>query len=68
MKTPEQGAATSIYLASSPKVEGVMGKYFAGGGPQTSNKASYDEAAAARLWQLSAGLVGLAAVREGSAT
>ena len=61
MKTPQQGAATSIYLASSPKVTGVTGKYFANGKPQTSNKASYDQAAATRLWQVSADLVGLAA-------
>jgi retinol dehydrogenase-14 len=60
MKTPQQGAATSIYLASSPEVEGVTGRYFAKGRPQTSNTASYDEAAARRLWQDSADLVGLA--------
>jgi NAD(P)-dependent dehydrogenase (short-subunit alcohol dehydrogenase family) len=59
MKTPQQGAATSIELASSPTVEGVTGTYFANGRPQRSNKASYDEGAAARLWQVSAGLVGL---------
>jgi retinol dehydrogenase-14 len=59
MKTPRQGAATSIQLASSPKVEGITGAYFANGGPQTSNLASYDEGAAARLWQVSADLVGL---------
>ena len=59
MKTPQQGAATSIYLASSPKVEGVTGKYFANGRLRTSNKVSYDEGAAARLWQVSVGLVGL---------
>jgi hypothetical protein len=29
LKTPEKGAATSIYLASSPKVEGVTRTYFA---------------------------------------
>src|SRR5664280_824403 len=29
MKTPQQGAATSVYLASSPDVEGVTGRYFA---------------------------------------
>jgi hypothetical protein len=29
MKTPEQGAATPVYLASSPQVEGVNGAYFA---------------------------------------
>jgi retinol dehydrogenase 14 len=61
MKTPQQGAGTSIELASSPKVEGVTGKYFANGRPQTSNKASYDRDAATRLWQVSAGLVGLTA-------
>jgi retinol dehydrogenase-14 len=58
MKTPTKGAATSIYLASSPEVEGVTGKYFAKGKPKTSNKLSYDDAAAARLWRISAGLVG----------
>ncbi|TAJ99059.1 MAG: SDR family oxidoreductase [Chloroflexota bacterium] len=61
MKTPQQGAATSIYLASSPEVSGVTGQYFAGRKPKPSNKASYDLAAATRLWQVSAGLVGLAA-------
>jgi NAD(P)-dependent dehydrogenase (short-subunit alcohol dehydrogenase family) len=61
MKTPQQGAATSIYLASSPDVEGVTGRYFANRKPQASNKASYDAAAATRLWHVSAGLVGLPA-------
>jgi NAD(P)-dependent dehydrogenase (short-subunit alcohol dehydrogenase family) len=59
MKTPRQGAVTSIQLASSPEVEGVTGIYFAKGRPQKSNTASYDEGAAARLWQVSADLVGL---------
>jgi NAD(P)-dependent dehydrogenase (short-subunit alcohol dehydrogenase family) len=57
MQTPQQGAATSVYLASSPAVEGVTGQYFAGRKPRTSSKASYDEAAAARLWKVSAELV-----------
>jgi NAD(P)-dependent dehydrogenase (short-subunit alcohol dehydrogenase family) len=61
MKTPRDGAATSIYLASSPEVAGVTGMYFADSRPRTSNKTSYDEAAAARLWQVNASLVGLAA-------
>jgi len=61
MKTPEQGAATSIFLASSPEVEGVTGAFFADSRPRTSSKASYDEAAAARLWRVSADLVGLTA-------
>jgi retinol dehydrogenase-14 len=60
MKTPAQGAETTIYLASSPDVEGVTGRYFASRKPKTSNKSSYDTAAAARLWQASADLVDLA--------
>jgi NAD(P)-dependent dehydrogenase (short-subunit alcohol dehydrogenase family) len=60
MKTPAQGAETPIYLASSPDVEGMTGQYFANRKPKTSNKLSYDTATAARLWQVSADLVGLA--------
>ena len=59
MKTPQRGAATSIYLASSPEVAGVTGTYFAKGRPERSNKVSYDGGAATRLWQVSADLVGL---------
>jgi retinol dehydrogenase 14 len=58
LKTPKKGAATSIYLASSPEVEGVTGKYFADSKPKTSSPSSYDTAAAARLWQISVDLVG----------
>ena len=61
MKTPKQGAMTSIYLASSAEVEGATGVYFANGRRRTSNKASYDADAAARLWEVSADLVGLTA-------
>jgi retinol dehydrogenase-14 len=61
MKTPVQGAATSIYLASAPDLEQVTGRYFANSKPKRSSKRSYDEAAAARLWQVSADLVGLTA-------
>ena len=61
MKTPAQAAATPVYLASSPEVEGVTGRYFANRRPKKSSKSSYDTAAAARLWRLSAGLTGLPA-------
>jgi len=61
MKAPEQGAATSIHLASSPTLEQVTGRYFANSKPKRSSKRSYDEAAAARLWQVSAELVSLTA-------
>jgi retinol dehydrogenase 14 len=62
MKTPTAGAATAIYLASSVKVEGVTGRYFAGRKPKTSTKVSYDTAVAARLWKVGAELAGLTTV------
>ncbi len=49
----EQGAQTSVYLASSPEVEGVTGKYFARCKPRASSPASYDEQAPKRLWRMS---------------
>lgn len=61
LKTPEQGAATSIHLASSPDLGPVSGLYFANSKPKRSSKASYDETTAARLWQASAELVNLTA-------
>ena len=59
LKTPEQGAQTSIYLASSPDLEGVTGQFFADRKPKTANKIAYDTEMAARLWQVSADLVGM---------
>jgi len=60
MASPEKGARTSIYLASSPLVEGITGRYFVAKKPKPSSKRSYDEAAARRLWEISEGLTGLA--------
>jgi NAD(P)-dependent dehydrogenase (short-subunit alcohol dehydrogenase family) len=59
MKTPAQGAQTSIYLASSRELDDVTGQYFAKGRPATANKEAYDTDLTARLWQVSVGLVGL---------
>jgi NAD(P)-dependent dehydrogenase (short-subunit alcohol dehydrogenase family) len=61
MKSPAQGAATSILLASSPDLDRVTGRYFAKSKPTKSSKRSYDESVAARLWEVSADLVGLTA-------
>jgi retinol dehydrogenase 14 len=61
MKSPMQGARTSITVASSPDLEQMTGLYFASNAPKRSSKRSYDEADAARLWQVSADLVGLPA-------
>jgi NAD(P)-dependent dehydrogenase (short-subunit alcohol dehydrogenase family) len=52
-RTPEEGARTSIYLAASPEVEGVSGKYFADCQPIQSSPLSYDEELAKKLWQVS---------------
>jgi retinol dehydrogenase-14 len=61
MKTPARGAATSVHLASAADLEQVTGRYFASSKPRSSAARSYDEAAAARLWQVSAALTGQAA-------
>jgi len=53
MKTPAQGAATSVYVASSPDLDHVTGRFFANSKPKKSSERSYDEAAAARLWRVS---------------
>ena len=55
----QEAAQTSIYLATSPEVAGVSGKYFANSRERDSSIASQDAAAARRLWQVSAQLVGL---------
>ena len=54
-----KGARTSIYLASSAEVEGVSGLYFEKEKAVQSAAASYDQAAAARLWKISAELTGV---------
>ena len=56
---PERGARTSIYLASSPEVEAVNGKYFARRREEKSSDASYDRNAARLLWEVSEELTGL---------
>lgn len=57
--SPEQGADTVVYLAASPEVAGVTGKYFTNRRETRSSPASYDESAARRLWELSEQLTGL---------
>ena len=52
-KSPEIGAETSIFLASSPEVEGITGKYFTKKKEKESSKKSYNEEHAKRLWEIS---------------
>jgi len=53
MSSPDKGAQTSIYLGSSPNVDGVSGKYFVKAKETRSSKESYDESVGQRLWQVS---------------
>jgi NAD(P)-dependent dehydrogenase (short-subunit alcohol dehydrogenase family) len=55
--TPEQGAVTQLYLATSPEVEGITGRYWDKSKQIQPNKRALDEAAQKRLWQMSAELV-----------
>jgi len=51
--SPAKGAKTSIYLASSPEVAGISGKYFAKSKEKRSSDLSYDEAVQEQLWEIS---------------
>ncbi|HVB74727.1 MAG TPA: SDR family oxidoreductase [Ktedonobacteraceae bacterium] len=57
--SPEEGAKTSIYLASSPDVEGITGKYFVRSVPKMSAPLTYDKSLQQQLWQACAELTGL---------
>jgi len=55
--TPEEGAQTIIYLATSPKVIGVTGRYFVKETSVPSSKITYDLEFCGRLWALSESLI-----------
>jgi NAD(P)-dependent dehydrogenase (short-subunit alcohol dehydrogenase family) len=57
--TPEQGADNTVYLATSPEVEGMTGKYFVRREAVPSSPLSYDENLARRLWEVSESKCGL---------
>jgi NAD(P)-dependent dehydrogenase (short-subunit alcohol dehydrogenase family) len=58
-KTAEQGADTVVFLAVSPEVEGITGKYFENRKPVPSAPVTYDQEAVRRLWEISEELTGL---------
>ncbi len=58
--TPEEGARTVLYLATSPAVAGVRGRYFVRERAVPSSPASCNEAAQKHLWRVSEELTGLA--------
>jgi retinol dehydrogenase-12 len=56
--SPEQGARTQVYVASAPELAGITGGYWVKSAPATPSPAAQDDAAAARLWDVSEQLVG----------
>ncbi len=58
-KTPEKGAQTSIYLASSPEVEGISGRHFINKKQTETNEISQNKEFQQELWQLSKRLCNL---------
>jgi NAD(P)-dependent dehydrogenase (short-subunit alcohol dehydrogenase family) len=61
--SPEKGARTLIYLASSPEVAGVSGRFFLRQRIRRTKPVTQNDEVAARLWRVSAELVGLSAER-----
>jgi retinol dehydrogenase 14 len=59
MISPEKGAETPLYVATSPELEGVTGKFFAKKSEKKSSKESYDRNESKQLWELSTKLSGL---------
>jgi NAD(P)-dependent dehydrogenase (short-subunit alcohol dehydrogenase family) len=62
--SPQQAAGAIAYLASSPEVEGVSGKYFVNKHTRRSCRISYDPKIAGQLWQVSREMTGLGALSE----
>ncbi len=60
LRSPEDGAKTSIHLCMSPEVADVSGTYFQNEKPRRPTDLALDDNAAERLWQMSAEMVGLA--------
>jgi NAD(P)-dependent dehydrogenase (short-subunit alcohol dehydrogenase family) len=57
--TPLEGAATSVYLATSPDVEGKTGGYYEKCALTSPSRPARDDATALRLWQESARIAGI---------
>ncbi|RSK44595.1 SDR family oxidoreductase [Hymenobacter perfusus] len=54
MISPDQGAATTLHLATAPEVASMSGRYFAGGKPARCSSRASNAAEASRLWRISA--------------
>lgn len=59
MLSPEKGARTTVYLAASPDVDGVTGKYFEKCQPAKTTRLSRDETLQEKLWSTSVAMTGV---------
>jgi len=59
MKSPKRGAKNSIYLASTPDIDGASGKYFKKRKEAKSVKISYDATVSKQLWDVSVKLTNI---------
>ncbi len=64
MRSPKRGADTAVYLASSPQVAGVSGRYFTDRTVKRTQAATQHATTTARLWRVNAEFVGLLPVRD----
>lgn len=63
MMSPEKGAATTIYLATSPDVEGITGKYWKDRKQAKPNAEASDPEVGRKLWDISEQLVARSAAK-----
>jgi retinol dehydrogenase-12 len=61
LSKPQDGAATSLHLATAPDLAGVSGRYFARSRPTPPSAESQDRAVQERVWEISLRQVGLSA-------
>lgn len=62
MVSPQRGAETQVYLASSPEVQGVTGNYFDKKREKRSSSDSYNRTLAGKVWDASVAMVGLGVI------
>ncbi|HEV2702768.1 MAG TPA: SDR family oxidoreductase [Steroidobacteraceae bacterium] len=58
-RSPEKGAQTLVYLATSAQVQGASGGYYFDCKATPPSPAAQDDEVAERLWDISAGMVGV---------
>ena len=59
LKTPEQGAQTTVHCAVLEEMEGVSGKFLRDCHIVEESKGAQDDDAAKKLWEMSLKMVGL---------